>query len=148
MGVLVSDVKKNVKALKDNAAVREQQAYIDLVDALERCKTGNTKNIKIGSAKKITASLLAKEAGRSRSIIYATHSELLDEINKINRSRGNKHQKERLDRERKDKTLRQTIEQLNLDKKGLAQENYRIQCENDDLRAKLKRVGVIIPMKK
>ena len=135
----MNNSKKRNKTLINNAAIREQEAHVDLIDALERCRTGTTENVKIRRIQKITAAIVAKEAGRSRSILYSNHQDILQKIEVINRRRGSSQRTKRLEKEKKDQTFRELVNQLNRDKSALAQENYRLQSENAELKEKLKR---------
>jgi hypothetical protein len=131
---------KSVKALNDNATLREQEAHNDLVNALNRIVNGKTINIKVKPMEKITPVMLSKEANRSRSIIYDKHRYMLRKIDQANNKRGPTKRSKRLLDESKEQKKQKIINQLNEDKKKLAQENYRLQLELQSYKEKINRL--------
>jgi len=127
-------------ALADYKKKEEQQKHNDLVDALVRLKNGQGTIVKLGALEKIKATHVAKEAKVSRTLLYTTHKDIQKEIEKANKRRGTSRNEARKKQEQKEATKQEIINSLNSDKQKLAQENYRLQLEVDDLHSTVKNL--------
>lgn len=132
--------KKNVhraskQALRESADKREQQTHNELVQAFNRLANGEPINVKKGT--KVTAKSVAEEAGVSRTSLY-NHPDILEQVKRyIEKKSISPAQARRLTKEeaeRKEQETKELIQQLNTDKSKLAQENYKLSLENEELR--------------
>ncbi len=126
------------QALRDNAEKREQQKHNDLVAGLNRLKNNEPINIKKGT--KMTLQLVADEADVSRSTLY-NHEDMLEQAkNYIKNKSISPAQARRMIKEnaiKKEENTKKIIQQLNEDKSKLAQENYKLSLEKDELNSLL-----------
>jgi len=122
------------QALRDNAEKREQQTHNELVSALNRLVNNEPINVKKGT--KMTLTSVATEAGVSRSSLY-NHPDILEQVKIcIKKKSISPAQARRMTKEetiKKEENTKKIIQQLNEDKSKLAQENYKLSLEKDEL---------------
>lgn len=133
-----SVTKQSINALKDFKATQEIETHNKLVEAINRLT--NNKPIVVNKGTKLNVTDLAKEAGVSRGSVYK-HKDIIERIHSI---RDNPHKSDyqikkaqeakRIEAEKKNKSI---LDQLKIDKENLAQENYRLHFELDQVRVEL-----------
>jgi len=133
------NLTKNSKdALREYKHSEEERNHNNLVKAFTRLVNNEPKIVKRGT--KLTVTSVAKEAGLSRGAVYL-HQEVLEKITayKDNPS-GSDFQRKKLIRESlvaKEEMRKSMIEQLQVEKHKLAQENFRLTMELQDSHDKL-----------
>lgn len=129
--------KEAISALAQNRVEVEEKTHFKLLQAINRIKNGVPETFKLKPAGKVTGAQLAKEADVSRASLYGNHKILLKELEKINSKRSLSATAKRKLAEKKTEVEKETIRQLTDSKELLAQENYRINEENKDLKRKI-----------
>lgn len=112
-------------SLAAHAADRSSDVRADFLAAFDRLKKGKGKAARLGPQELIRPAAVAREAGRARSQLYATHSDILVLIDEENERRRGKR-KPQVKGESDVDRLRALNKQLQSDKEQLAQENYRL----------------------
>lgn len=130
----MSDTAKG-KALVEGAKDRAVDVRHDLLLALKRIEEGKAQRVKIRPRQKITPAMVAREAERARSQLYATHRDVLGRISEANAKRNLAESESKKGQRRAESELRELIVRLSRDKELLAQHNFRLQCEVDELKA-------------
>lgn len=137
----MSASKKAINALNNHKAEQEQLNHNNLVKALVRVKNGQTENIELKPFGKVTVQELAKEAGVSRASLYGNHKLFIEELKNLNENRAKGVTEKRKEREKKSESDKELIRELSRTRELLAQENYRLNEENKNLK---REVGALI----
>ena len=116
---------KAVLSLAAHAADRSSDVRSDFLAAFDRLKSGKASTVKLGPREQIRPAAVAREAGRARSQLYATHSDILVMIDEENERRKGK-QNSRAKGEWEIDVLRALNKQLLAEKELLARENYQL----------------------
>jgi hypothetical protein len=120
-------------ALVEDAKDRSMEAHEDFILALRRIETGKSEKVKIRPRQPITPTMLAQEAGRARSQLYATHRDLLERLKEVNAMRVSVSSEKKKSDKKSELDLREIITRLSRDKELLAQQNFRLQRRIDEL---------------
>lgn len=129
--------KKAVLALAQNRIDTEEKNHSKLLQAINRINNGKPETFQLKPAGKVTGVQLAKEAGISRASLYGNHKAILAELEKINSKRSVSASARRKLQEKKTESERELIKQLSSSRELLAQENYKINEENKELKRKI-----------
>lgn len=128
-----SNAKKIIKLIQ-HKAVEEQENHNKISLALTRIKNSKTENIRLKPLGKVSVQQLADEAKVSRASLYGNHKDFLEELSKINSKRTLSVTANRKSTQTKIDSDKKLIQDLIRQKELLAQENYRINEENKDLK--------------
>lgn len=136
-------VPKSAAGIVEDAKNRAIDARHDFLLALKRIQERAALHVRVRPRQKITPAMVAKEAERARSQLYATHRDVLEKISEANAKRDLPKQEVNRQRRKTELELRALIATLSRDKELLAQQNYRLQAENDELRSEIQSATVV-----
>jgi len=133
--------RENTTAPRKRKRSSHEETRTALLEAIARLRGANPQRVDRGTA--ITVSSVAREAGVHRTRICNHHADIVAQIHGLQDDGGEQRPRAQYsalaEAKRQHKALRAIIEQLQEDKERLAQHNYALRRENEELKSQLTR---------
>lgn len=133
--------RENATAPRKRKRSSHEETRAALLEAIARLRSGNPQQVDRGTG--ITVSSVAREAGVHRTTIHNHHADIVAQIHGLQDDGGEQQPRAQYsalaEARRQHKAFRDIIEQLQEDKERLAQHNYALRRENEELKSQLTR---------
>jgi len=134
--------RENATALSERKRRSHEETRAALLEAIARLRSGNPQRVDRDNTR-ITVSSVAREADVHRTTIHNHHTDIVVQIHDLQDDGGEQQPRAQYsaltESRRQHKALRDIIEQMQEDKERLAQHNYTLRRENDELKLQLTR---------
>ena len=133
--------RENATALRERKRKSHEETRAALLEAIARLRSGNPQRVDRDT--RITVSSVAREAGVHRTTLHNHHADIVAQIHGLKDDGAEQEPRPQhatlAEARRQHKALRAIIEQLQEDKERLAQHNYALRRENEELTSQLTR---------
>ena len=130
---------ENATAPRERKRMSHEETRAALLEAIARLRCGNPQRVDRGTG--ITVSSVAREADVHRTTIHNHHTDIVVQIHGLQNDGGEQQPRAQYsalaEARRQHKALHDIIEQLQEDKERLAQHNYALRRENEELKSQL-----------
>jgi AcrR family transcriptional regulator len=132
--------RENATAPRKRKRISHEETRAALLEAIARLRSGNPR---VDRGTGITVSSVAREAGVHRTTIHNHHADIVAQIHGLQGDGGEQQPRAQYlalaEGKRQHKAHRAIVEQLQEDKERLAQHNYALRRENEELKSELTR---------
>lgn len=133
--------RENATVPSERKKSSHEETRAALLEAIARLRSGDPQRVDRGT--RITVSSVAREAGIHRTTLYNHHADIVAQIHGLlddgGVQRPGPQHSALAEARRQHRALRAIIEQLQEDKQRLAQHNYALRRENEELKSQLTR---------